>query len=174
MPSADATSPRTLMPAREWPLRFTTHSFGAWCYDTIECKVAYANLEHGDDKPSPPSSTYGSGYLDHFRGGHGRIPNFPSPAVVTWRSRDGEAHRAEIDIGRIFGDQLIRHHVAREEMAELPEGSFRNEPAILLEVNDRTIRVYTRTHVPTRQLQTPGNQYSDFRNDLILVETFTF
>lgn len=173
--STDAASPSVRrLPVKEWPLRFKRHSFGAYCYDTLTCSVWYANLEHGSEEPSPPASTYGPGYLDHLGGGHGMIRNFPPPAVVTWRSKDGQPHRAEIDIGEIFRDELIRHNVAREEMADLPDGIYRNEPSILLEVNDRTIRVWMRAHVPTKELQKPGNQYSDFRNDLILVRSYTY
>lgn len=102
------------------------------------------------------------------------IRNFPPPAKVRWRSKDGEAHEAEIDIGALFADEVIRHHVPRDEMPELPDGKYRNEPSIILEVNDRTIRVWMRAHVPTRKLQELGNPYSDFRNDLILVETYTY
>jgi hypothetical protein len=162
------------MPVRQWPLRFKSHSFGAFCYDTLTCKIRYANLEHGSDKPSPPSSTYGPKYLDHLSGGHGMIRNFPSPARVSWRSKDGQSHEAEIDIGEIFQDELIRHNVSREEMADVPDGEYQNEPSIILEVNDRTIRVWMRAHIPTKELQKPGNPYSDFRNDLILAKAYTY
>jgi hypothetical protein len=174
MNNANMTSDVNLMPAKEWPLRFKSHSFGAFCYDTLTCTITYASLEHGSDDPSPPSSTYGPTYLDHLSGGHGLIRNFPPPAVVTWRSKDGEAHKAEIHIGEIFKDEMIRHNVSREEVADLPDGEFQGEPSIILEVNNRTIRVWMRAHIPTKELQNPENQYSDFRNDLILGKTYTF
>jgi hypothetical protein len=166
-----------MMPVREWPLRFDRHSFGAHCYDTYGCKVIYAGLVQRDDDPSelrPSSEGYGPDYSRNWSGGHGMIRNFPPPAVVTWKSRDGQPHSAEIDIGEIFKDELIRHNVAREELAELPDGKFENEPAVLLEVNDRIVRVYMRAHIPTVHLQKPGNPYSDFRSDLILVRTYNF
>ena len=47
-------------------------------------------------------------------------------------------------------------------------------PDILLEVNDRTINVYMRAFVPTRELQIPGNKYSRFRDDLILAWSKTY
>lgn len=174
MTTNSTTDSIRMMAVKEWPLRFDRHSFSARCYDTLECSVQYAGSEHGDEKPSQPSTTYGPGYLDNWSGAHGMIRNFPPPAVVSWKSRDGQTHRAEIDIGRIFEDEVIRHSVRREEMAELPDGEFKNEPAVLLEVNDRIVRVYMRAHIPTAHLQKPGNQYSDFRNDLILVETYNF
>lgn len=177
MPTASATSSYHLMPVKEWPLRFESHRFGAHCYDTYGCKVVYAGLEQRNDDPDelrPSSSGYGPDYQRNWSGTHGMIRNFPAPAVVTWRSKDGQAHTAKINFGEIFQDELIRHTVPRDDMADLPDGEFKNEPAILLEVNDRTIRVYMRAHIPTKRLQKPGNQYSDFRNDLILVKTYTF
>jgi hypothetical protein len=158
----------------EWPLRFKSHSFGARCYGTLECKVVYADLEHGEDKPTLPSASYGPDYLKGWSGGHIGIRNFPEPAKVTWRSKDGTAHEAEIDIGEIFKDQLIRHNVPREEMADLPDGKYEDTPSILLEVNDRMIRVYMSAFISTKNLQRPESKYSDYRDDVILVKTFTY
>jgi hypothetical protein len=159
---------------KQWPLKFKSHSFGAFCYDTQSCTIRYAGLKHGSERLSPPSAIYGPDYLAHLGGGHLMIRNFPPPAQVSWRSKDGQAHSAEIDMGELFADELIRHNVKREEMASVPDGEFDREPDILLEVNDRIIRVYMRAHIPTKTRQKPGNRYSDFRNDLILVKTYTY
>jgi len=102
------------------------------------------------------------------------IRNFPPSAVVTWRSKGGQAHMAEIDIGEIFQDELVRHNVSREEMADLPDGQYQDEPAIILEVNNRTVRVYMKAYIPTRRPQTPNEPNSDGKYDLLLVKTYTF
>ena len=175
MPTAAATSSAHMMPAKEWPLRFKSHSFGAFCYDTLTCTISYAHLEHGSEKLSPPSSTYGPKYLDHLSGGHGMIRNFPPPAVVTWRSKGGQAHQAEIDIGEIFKDELIRHNVQREEMADVPDGEYQSEPSIILEVNDRIIRVWMRAWIPLKtEIEIAGHMRKDRRYDLILAKTYTY
>jgi hypothetical protein len=103
------------------------------------------------------------------------IRNFPPPAKVSWRSKDGQAHTAEIDIGELFADEIIRHNVRREEMANLPDGEFKDEPYILLEVNDRTIRVYMRAMIFLKnRVLAAGQLRGEFRNDLILVKTYTY
>ncbi|WP_260844186.1 hypothetical protein [Stenotrophomonas rhizophila] len=158
----------------EWPLRFEKHSFGPRCYDTLECHVIYDNFKFGGDKPTRSSASYGPDYLKGWNGSYGAVPNFPSAAKVIWRSKDGSAHKAEIDIGEIFKDQLMRHFVPREEAADLPNGKNESPPSILLEVNDRVIRVYMVASVPTKHLQTPGNRYSTSRRDLVLVKTYTY
>lgn len=158
----------------EWPLRFEKHSFGPRCYDTLECHVIYDNFKFGGDKPTRSSASYGPDYLKGWNGSYGAVPNFPSAAKVVWRSKDGSAHEAEIDIGEIFKDQLMRHFVPREEAADLPDGKNESPPSILLEVNDRVIRVYMVASVPTKHLQKPGNRYSTSRRDLVLVKTYTY
>jgi len=173
-PSSQSSAHPTSLAPVEWPLRFKRHNFGARCYDTLNCKVLYDNFDHGDAKPAPASATYGPDYLEGWNGGYGGIDNFPEPARVIWRLKDGAAHEAEIDIGEIFKDELIRHNVPREEIANLTEGKYEGNPSILLEVNDRTIRIYMMARIPTKEWQIPGNKYSDFRNDVILVKTYTY
>lgn len=166
-----------LMPVKEWPLRFKRHSFSAHCYDTYGCQVEYAGVQQRDDHPDelrPSSAGYGPEYQRNWGGGHGGIPNFPGPAKVRWRSKDGAAHQAEIDIAALFADEVVRHNVPRDQIPDLPDGIYRQNPTIILEINDRTIRVWMRAHVGTRTLQKPGNRYSDFRSDVILVETYEF
>ena len=153
----------------EWPLKFRAHYFDAYCYSTYGCKVLYRGMLRADDPDDVlqlSSESLGSRYPDNLSAGMGPIPNFPPPAKVTWRSRDGTPHEAEIDIGEIFKDQLIRHNVAREDATDIPTSGM---PGIVLEVNDRTINIYMRAMIATKELQKPGNRHSDFRNDLIKV-----
>lgn len=170
---ADLLAELNLQPPK-WPLKFKQHTFTTVCYSTLMCRVWYAGAWSGFRKPSPPSSDYGPKYLDHIWGGHVGIDNFPDPAEVTWRSMDGTEHRAQIDMGEIFRDRLTRHHVPREEMADVPDGEHGGNPLIVLEVNDRTIRVYMRMPIPTKHLRVPGNPYSSYRNDLLLAKTYNF
>ena len=93
------------------------------------------------------------------------------PARATWTSRDGTALSAEIDLASLFRDGLIRHNLRREEIAE---GVSIGSTSIIVEINDRTINVYTRTFIPTKREQTPGNRYSNFREDLIKVDSWTY
>lgn len=158
----------------DWPLKFVRHSFGAYCYDTIGCKVLYAGFPHGardENEVSPPASSRGPDYRKHWNAGHLALPNFPPPAVVIWRSKDGTAHEAKVDIGGIFRDGLILHHVPREDIRE---GVSIHNPGIVLEVNDRTINVYMKARIPTKSLRSPGNPNSDFRNDPVLAWSRTY
>ena len=155
----------------DWPLWFIAHDFGAHCFNTQSCSIIYRGFHHGSDQPAPSVESYGRPLEKLLSAGRGPIPNFPPPAAVTWRSKDGTPLSAEIDIGEIFKDRLIRHNVKRED---IPETASIMNPGIILEVNDRTINVYMQAHISTKQLQKPGNKYSDFRNDLIKVFTRTY
>lgn len=174
-PAAERPDARNDSNGVEWPLKFKAHYFRATCYSTYGCRVHYGHYYPGDDPDDvlAISSDSVPGYPDNLKASWGPFPNFPSPAKVTWRSKDGTPLEAEIDIGEIFKDELIRHNLKREEISELGIGPGAL-PGIILEVNDRTINVYMRAHISTKELQKPGNQYSDFRDDLIKVFSHTY
>jgi len=162
-----------------FPLKFKRHDFRAYCYNTIGCEVIYANNNftrryYGDKvAPAPRSPDYrGAWGLASYIGIH----NFPPPAEVKWKSLDGVAHEASVDIGAIFKDELIRYSVPNDEIVEglYPGPGPAGEPSIFLEVNDRTISVFMKAFIPTKKEQVPGNKYSNFREDLILAWTRTY
>lgn len=157
------------------PLTFAQHDFGAVAYDTFGCTVLYNGeyaLRDSDDAKTPSSATLGHDYRKHIAAPWAAIRNFPGPAQVSWRSKDGSAHEALIDIPDLFEDRVIRHNVPSAELAG--SGVIAEDPEILLEVNDRTVNVYMRAMVHTRELQIPGNKHSDFRNDPVLVFSHTY
>ena len=151
----------------DWPLFFKRHLFGAVCFDTRSCAVMYDGQDHGTATQTPsadsiPPERYNALMVARY----GDLPNFPGPAKLRWRAEDGSEHTAEIDFAEIFADSLVRHNVAREDVSEGVSMGFTH---VLLEVNDRTVNVYTRTMIPTRREQIPGNKYSFFRDELIKV-----
>lgn len=156
----------------EFPLRFKEHSFDAVCYNTIGCKVVYSNTvewedEHDEVSPPPKSANYRDnwGLASHIG-----IDNFPPPAEVTWKSLDGTAHEAQVDIGKIFRDELVLHNVPQEDIP-VETAAMIGGPSIFLEVNDRTISVYMNAHIALKD--TPSRK-SDFRSELILVWSHTY
>ena len=173
-PTATLPEGRHTNVGAEWPLKFEAHYFGGHCFDTQSCVIVYRGFRHGsEDSPSPSVASYGRPLDKLLSAGRGPIPNFPPPAHVTWRSKDGAPLEAEIDIGEIFGDELVRHHLKQDEISEQRPGPGLL-PAIIIEINDRTINVYMRAHISTKELQESGNRYSDFRNDLIKVLNRTY
>lgn len=159
------------------PLRFTSHNFEAKVYNTQRCRVVYDNHEFAPqavDAPTgpPPSADYREQWAYAFFIG---IRNFPKPAHVTWTSKDGTAHEADVDIAEIFRNGRVLYKVPDHEFVPdmYPQGLFLN-PSIYLEVNDRTINVYMKALIPTRHLQIPGDEYSDARDDVILAWTHTY
>ena len=156
----------------DWPLFFVSHTFGAMCFSTKNCRILYAGFVHGTEEPSAPSDSFGSDYPSKvLRAGHVGIRNFPDAVRVDWQSMDGKILHAEIDMSKIFADRLIRHNVVRED---IPEKIGIPDPEIILEVNDRVINVYMRAFIPTKELQIPGNRYSGNRDDLIKVFSETY
>ena len=132
-------------------LHFKLHSYGGFCFNTYECKVVYAGLAQPNTPPGKlrPSfeSVGGEKFLKTMGGsGYINIKNFPAPAKVTWRSKDGTSHSAEIDIGKIFKDERIIHHLPLRDFPHSPETTGR-DVTILLIVDDRTIKVYMLSEV---------------------------
>lgn len=156
----------------EFPLRFKEHSFEAVCYNTIGCKVIYADTVEVEDEPEeitlPPKVP---NYKDYWGlASHVGIDNFPAPAEVSWKSLDGVAHEVQVDIGKIFKDELVLHHVPEEEIP-VETVALLGGPSIFLEVNDRTINVYMNAYVALRDTAT---RKSDFRSELILAWSHTY
>ncbi|MCL1525245.1 hypothetical protein [Xanthomonas nasturtii] len=160
------------------PIPFSNHAFGAMCYDAYGCKVLYdgryaANFPEDEKRIS--SASLGDVYPGNLKAntiGIRNFPNFPPPAEVTWRSKDGQPHHALVDLGAIFKEKVVLHKVPQEQLPPILKADI--PPEIILEVNDRTINVYMKAMVDTTVLQKPGNKYSNFRNDLILVYTKTY
>ena len=152
-PTRSSDSPNSVTPSSgketslaviaDWPLRFTAHDFDAFCYSTYGCKIKYGNyrrINDPEDQLKLSSASVGSKYPSNLSASYGPIRNFPPPAVVIWRSKDGTPLRAEIDMAQIFNDQLILHNLKREEIST--KGSV-PLPQIILEVNDRTESLIT-------------------------------
>lgn len=148
------------------PLTFKRHNFGAFCYSTYGCRVTYNGYTHvsePEDVLQLSSASLGDKYPANLDASYLSVGNFPEPASVVWKSRDGVKHSALVDIASIFWDRHVLHHVPKRDV-----GGDIGDPGIILEVNDRTINVYMKVFVPTREPQVPGNKHSYFRDDLIL------
>lgn len=158
------------------PLRFALHSFSAYAFNTLKCRVIYGNADQtpeSADKPSgPPPANYHSFFGSSSQIG---IRNFPGPVEVSWTSLDGVSHRTSIDLNQIFPNEEVLHRVPEEE---IPDNMYSQglylDPEIIVEVNDRTISIYMRALIPMKHRQNPADPYSDARNDLIRAWTHTY
>lgn len=169
--------PPHVVDGNRFPLTFAAHNFAVYVYNTQSCTVLYNNYDYtrlyeSEAAGPPPSPDY---HAKWGVSGHVGIRNFPAPANVSWVSLDGTAHKASVDISDIFRDQRVRYAVADDEIApgRFPQGIV-SDPLIILEVNDRTLSVFMKAAIPTKQPQIPGNRYSDFRDDVIPVWTHTY
>lgn len=156
----------------DWPLFFRHLQFGVACFDTQACRVVYNDFEFGTPVPTKPLSAWTPQAYDALMSAsYGPVPRSAPPAQVTWRCKDGAELHAEVDVAAIFADGAIRHDVPRED---IPEEISMGSTHVLVEVNDRTVSVYTRTMIPTKREQIPGNKHSMFRSDLIKVYSRTY
>ena len=173
MSTSNKTEKYTTVP-NEWPLQFEKHNFVAYCYDTVGCSVLYNDdyfVKDDEDKVTTSSSSYGPSYQKNWGGGaHLGIKNFPSPAVVSWKTKEGDLLVAKIDIAEIFKDQRILHNVTRDELPTETVATV-GDPTIILEVNNRTINVYMREMI---YLKDSEARHGDFRDEVILAYSHTY
>lgn len=155
---------------REWPLRFMRHNFGIAPYAVQECTVLYAERSHTSG-PRPRLEDVHPNSLRAKTANHLMIRNFPPPAVVRWKSLDGTALEAEVDIGEIFKDELVVHNTPRHEASERTPMV---NPDVIMEINDRTINIYMNAFISLKQARIPGNQHSDYRSEPVLAWSRTY
>jgi len=159
-----------------WPLKFTRHNFGARAYNVLRNRVIYDRHVHGE-RETPPGPEPDGDWRSDWISGYGVGTGFPPPAQVDWIILDGTEHHAEIDVDALFKDRLVRHHVPKEDIPEgwLAANAIDPIPVdVLMEINDRTVTIYARAHVTTKEPQIPGNPRSCHRTDLIEVWTHTY
>ena len=158
----------------DWPLFFIKHHFSAQCFDTQYCRVKYGNVPNEHREPTSSIASAGKNYpgilINAVEIG---IVNFAGPVEVTWRSKDGTPLEARVDLDALFKDRLvpIPPVVKRED---IPDMIGIGPTTIVVEVNDRTVNVYTRTRIPMKEAQIPGNHYSFNNGDLVRVFTQTY
>lgn len=169
MSSSHASDDDGTIVRNTFPLKFKEHDFGAYCFNTMTCRIVYAGAVHGeDDRSSAPDQDY----LKNLSGGHGGIENFPPPAIVTWRSLDGKAHEAKVDIGAIFKDERVLHQVPQDDIP-IETAAF-SGPEIILVVNDHTISVYMKAMIFLKKPRVPSNPRSNWVEEAILAYTQTY
>lgn len=158
----------------DWPLFFIRHNYASDCFDTQYCRIAYGSFVSEDATPQPSIASFGKDYPSILTNAVSiGIDNFAGPIVIDWRSKDGTTLQASIDLDEIFKDRLIPipPGVTREE---IPDRIGIGDPTIIIEVVDRTVNVYSETHIPMKEEQIPGNRYSNFNDDLVRVFTRTY
>lgn len=157
-------------PLTEFSLRFLRHNFGIATYAVQAYSVVYANRPYTGGARPAREEVHPNAFKN-TSAGHLMIRNFPPPAVVKWTSRDGTPLEAEVDIGRIFKDELVRYEAPRDEISDRTPAI---NPDIVLEINDRTINVHMRAYLSLKAPRIPGNRHSNFQHDLLLVWSETY
>jgi hypothetical protein len=149
---------------------FSNHGFDARCYDTFKCRVLYENFYIVND--GGPRGSFTERGRDSLGGGLISL-DFPSVARVTWTSKDGANHDEAIDLGKIFRSRLVRY-APDLDVNDVNLTVAPGSPDIILVVEDRSIHVYMRAHIPLLKPIDPRNKYSDFRSDLVAAYAHRF
>lgn len=158
----------------DWPLFFIRHHYASDCFDTQYCRIAYGNYVSEDATPQRSIESFGKDYPSILTNSVSiGINNFAGPLAIEWRSKDGTPLQASLDFNELFADRLvpIPPGVKRED---IPDRVNTGNTTIVVEVNDRTVNVYTTTHLPMKEEQIPGNRFSTFNDELVRVFSHTY
>ena len=165
--------PPTMNRLVDGPFRFWRHSLGVYCFRTWGCSVQYGAetvWEEPSDERQRPLEERPPGMRNRMRGTQGSFRNFEGPLVANWRDDKKHPHRLELDLAKILADGLIRPNVPNDEIA--PQYSV-GAPSIVVEINDRTVRLYMRALIPLKKPRDPNNRLTDSVDDLVLVHEQT-
>lgn len=167
-----------------WPLWFTNYSFGARCYNTLKCSILFSKSQHSVHENEPSGQPYSADWKEDWRAGYSTAASdeefmrkgFPTPIMIDWTALDGKERQVDIDLNEIFPHHEIIHNVPKEVVREYWATKERRNLWILLEVNDRTISIYSKIRIPTTVLADPENDPTRIvsHTDLMLVWTKTF
>lgn len=158
--------PATTNRLKDGPYRFWRHNFGAYCFDTWGCRVTYGPHVVLDQPASERFAPAGANHLALMDGDLVGLRNFEGPVVIDWHSSDHTPLHAELDLATIFADGLVRYRVPADEID--PEASM-PDPDIVIEVDDRTVRVYMKAFVSLKKPRDPGNQATNAVDENVLV-----
>lgn len=145
------------IPRAPWPLVFDDYSLDTRCYNTLACSIIYARHQLVSPKNlgSPSGQPHRPDWKDQWHGNFSTYDfdtrGFPSTVEFRWKALDGIQREAEIDLDDVFPGHQIKHQVPREAVDEDWASTMRKSADILMEVNDRTINVYTRAKVLGKQ-----------------------
>lgn len=145
---------------------FSKHSFGAYCFDVMQCEVTYANrraVDHEASIPPPRPDFEKRIYADHVD-----IPNYPGPAHAKWKSKDGSAIEATIDIPSIARNQIIRTQVNPDD---IDTSAYIGDPGLILVIRDRTATLYMKAFVTLKAPIYPDKPLSNFADDAVVMWT---
>lgn len=150
---------------------FSEHNFSSACFDTLRCRVLYNNRYVTDD--TDPRGPLTESVLRRLSGRWLGIKNFPRPIQVSWTSKDGVEHEAEVDIANIFHSQLVRYAPDLDIRSVDLEGYYFS-PDIVLVVENRSIHIYMKAWVWLLQPADENHKRPDFREDMVLAYTNQF
>ena len=136
--------------------------------------MTYGGFPHERENPTRSIKSLGDHYPSVLTTGvRIGIDNFAGPVEIDWKAKDGTPLQASLDFDVLFKDRLtpLPPGVRRDD---IPETIGISDPTIIVEVVDRTVNVWTRTHIPMKEAQIPGNRYSFNNTDLVKVYTRTY
>jgi len=150
------------------------HDLGIDCYNASDMELYYGNFymriyaredNDGKRKLSPPKP---EGYI--AKADMGSFEVFRDKVKLSWRDFNDNLIEYEFNFEDIFKDKIIPHNKEDEDLILLTD-PFHLIPGIVIEVDDRTLNIYSDIIL---NIKIPGTNKLRHRRDRILVFSKTF
>ncbi|HZX80071.1 MAG TPA: hypothetical protein VFE72_03840 [Lysobacter sp.] len=149
--------------------RFEAHNLGVYCFDVWGCEVTYGNRVVWKESPTalkPPLEIAMPRGRSLMRGTQGVFRGFEGPLSLQWHDLQRRPHRLQIDLSDVFPDRRLRHAVRDSDIST---DATIGPPDIIVEIEDRTVRLYMRATIPLKQSLDPANPRRNVAVDLVPV-----
>lgn len=156
-----------------WPLRFKNFAFGGEAFNVKACRIIYGNNffnEWKELQPAPAADWLRDPYISWSNSYH------PFPKLdLQWSSLDGEQHKVILNLEKMLRKREVLTKVRVDEMPDnwlLGRGEKDDiHLELLLEINDRTLRLYMKATVAIKIEHPTEEHRHDFRRDWMLAWT---
>lgn len=157
----EGQSPSTLNRLEDGPFRFWSHNLGVYCFGTWGCRVTHGSRVVWNDPSNNWNSPFAErapGMRERMRGNQGLFKNADGPLIVEWLDSERVPRRAVVDLPRLLADGMIPHSIPSEQIRA---GVSVSPPDVIVEVDDRAIRLHLVSHIPLKAPRDPSRPLSN-------------
>ena len=145
---------------------FQAHNLGIYCFDAWGCEVTYGNRVVWKESPTalkPPIEVAMPRGRSMMRGTQGVFRSFEGPLSLEWHDLQRRPHRLQIDLSEVFPERRLRYAVRDSDIST---DATIGPPEIIVEIEDRMVRLYMRVTLPLKRPRDPANPLSNVAVEL--------
>lgn len=159
----------TLNRVEDGPFRFWSHNLGVYAFSTWGCRVTYGPRVVWNDPSdhwNAPFDERPPGMRERMRGSQGPFKNTEGAMTIEWLDAGRTPRRTVVDVPALLAHGVIPHSVKGEDI--LPSVTI-HPPDLIVEVDDRTVRLYLQSEIPLRSRAPRNPALNDVKVEQFLI-----